>query len=124
MTVSAHYQQADIGIGRDRQNGALDIVPVGGQPLDTRLDAASRELTDNLVRGPFACMPRSSLTAITVTAWRGQERQRVTQRAGGQPASVPGDPDVARIERSLVDIGDHQHRSARIEENPCGMRLS
>ena len=41
MTEPAHRQQADIAVGRDRQNGTVNIVAVGRQPLDTRLDAAS-----------------------------------------------------------------------------------
>src|SRR5437016_4476558 len=76
-------------------------------------------MTDELVRRRFAGVVPIFIDGNHGHGARGrQEWKRVTYGARRQPASVPCDPDVMRIERTLLDVGDHQHWSAGIEENP------
>jgi len=51
MAVTSHHDQVEARVGRDRQNGRLDIPMVGARALDPRGEAMPRQMRRQSRRG-------------------------------------------------------------------------
>jgi len=105
MAITAHDDQIDIGISRNREDGRLNICVIGAGAFDARDKPALCQVRDQsrggFLRGYFRRVDGDDGDGVRTS----QKRRGVAKGARGQTASIPGNADVLRFKRPLWVYG-------------------